>query len=399
MQTNEFVKFTLFSLIAHRMRSILTATGIAIGIAAVVLLTSIGEGMHQYVMTEFSQFGTNIISVQPGTIQTHGANVAALSNVRPLSIEDSVALQKLSQVQESNGSLQGLAEIEGNNRQRKTIVYGVSESFPRIFEIHPKAGKFLPKDNETHPRAYAVLGSKVKTELFKDKNALGQRIRVGGQRFRVVGVMESKGSILGIDLDDCIYIPTSRALDLFNKNSLMEIQVKHRDNANVDEVVSSIKRLLIARHGQEDFTIIKQEQMLEVLNSVLDVLTFAVGALGGISLFVGGIGVLTIMSIAVNERVSEIGLFRALGAHKNLIMLIFLGEAMVLSGIGGLVGLLIGIGGANTLHFVFPAIPVHTPWSFVFMAEILALMIGLIAGVLPAKKAASLDPIDALRTE
>jgi len=399
MQTADFVKLTLGSLIAHRMRTILTASGIAIGIAAVVLLTSIGEGMHQYVISEFSQFGTNIISVQPGTTQTHGGNIAALSNIRPLSIEDTIALRKLPHIIAVNGSVQGLAEIEASQRQRKTLVYGMGPSFPDIFEIHPKAGKFLPLDDETHPRAYAVLGSKVKQELFQDKNALGQRIRVGGQRFRVIGVMESKGSILGIDLDDCIYIPTSRAMDLFNKNSLMEIQIKYRGNADVDEIVSSLKRHLIARHGQEDFTVITQEQMLEVLNSVLGVLTFAVGALGGISLFVGGIGVLTIMSIAVNERVSEIGLFRAIGAKKNQIMMIFLGEAIVLSAIGGLVGLGLGAGGAYLLGAIITALPVHTPWSFVLMAELLAILIGLIAGVLPARKAANLDPIDALRTE
>lgn len=381
------------------MRSSLTAIGIAIGIAAVVLLTSIGEGLHQYVLSEFSQFGTNIVTVQPGTTQTHGGSVAALSTTRPLSLEDSEVLNRIPGVIAVNGIVQGNAEVEGNSKQRRTTIYGVSPQSPQIFEFYPVQGKFLPEDNAVSPRPLAVLGSKVREELFGDTNPLGQLIRIGGYRYRVIGVMESKGQILGIDLDDSVSIPTARAMELFNRQGLMEIQVKYEANANVDEIVAGIKRLLIARHGTEDFTIITQEQMLEVLNSVLNVLTFAVGALGGISLFVGGIGVLTIMSIAVNERISEIGLFRALGAPKKQILLIFLGEAVLLSALGGLLGLLLGIGGAQLLGATIPALPVYTPWTFVIGAEFIAIIIGLLAGVLPAQKAASLDPIDALRTE
>lgn len=399
MLIKDFIKLTLGSLFSHHMRSALTATGIAIGIAAVVLLTSIGEGLHQFVIKEFSQFGSNIISIQPGTTQTHGGNVAALSTTRPLSIEDAESLKKLRQVVAVNGVVQGNAEVEGNGRQRRTTIYGVGPQSPVIFEFYPAIGKFLPDDNAVSPRPYAVLGSKVRQELFGDDNPLGQAIRIGGFRYRVIGVMESKGQILGVDLDDSVNIPTARAMELFNRQGLMEIQVKYDPLANVDEVIAAIKRILIARHGSEDFTIVTQEQMLEVLSSVLNVLTYAVGALGGISLFVGGVGVLTIMSIAVNERVSEIGLLRALGAAKNQIMLIFLGEAILLSALGGLVGLALGVGGAQLLAYVISGLPIHTPWSFVVMAEGIAIFIGLLAGVLPARRAAQMDPINALRAE
>jgi len=399
MRIFDFIKLTLGSIIAHRMRSALTAIGIAVGIAAVVLLTSLGEGLHQYVMSEFSQFGSNIISIQPGTTQTHGGNVAALSNVRPLNIEDAQALKKLSAVFATNTGVQGTAEIESYKRKRRTVVYGSSADMTEIFSFKPAMGKFLPDDNAISPRPYVVLGHKVKQELYGDNNPLGEKVRIGGFRYRIIGVMESKGQILGIDIDDAVYIPTARAMELFNRQSLMEIQVKYQANADVDELIEHIKKLLISRHGQEDFTVITQEQMLEVLTSVLNVLTMAVGALGGISLFVGGIGVLTIMTIAVNERISEIGLFRALGAGKNQIMIIFLGEAIVLASLGGVFGLIIGIGGAQLLAITIPNLPVHTPWSFVLLAESLAIAIGLLAGVLPASRAANLDPIDALRTE
>ncbi|MDH5258165.1 MAG: ABC transporter permease [Gammaproteobacteria bacterium] len=399
MILTDFIKLTTGSIFAHRMRSFLTALGISIGIAAVVLLTSIGEGLHKYVMDEFSQFGTNIISIQPGTTTTHGANIAALSTVRPLSLDDATALEKIPELVAVCPAIQGNAEVETHQRQRRTTVYGVGPKFHIVYGIKPSGGTFLPEDDQVSPRAYVVLGSKVRDELYGDQNPLGQRVRVGGQRYRVIGVMESKGQILGIDLDDAVYIPTSRAMDLFNREGLMEINVKYRESVSTDEVLASIKRTLIARHGSEDFTLITQEQMLEVLSSVLNVLTFAVGALGGISLFVGAIGVFTIMTIAVNERVSEIGLLRALGAKKSQVLFIFLGEAMVLASIGGFAGLVIGAGGAHLLGMMFSALPVHTPWTFVFIAEGIAIFIGLLAGVLPARRASNLDPVDALRTE
>ena len=399
MNFSDFIKLTTGSIIAHGMRSFLTALGIAIGIAAVVLLTSIGEGLHQYVMSEFSQFGSNIIKVQPGKTQTHGSNIASLSTVRPLSLSDAQALKKVSGVIAVNPSVQGNAEIETFQRQRRTTVYGVGSQFNRVFDINTATGAFLPDDNEMSPRPYVVLGSKVRDELFEDQNPLGKRIRVGGQRYRVIGVMESKGNVLGIDLDDAVYIPTARAMDLFDRQSLMEINIKYQENKDVNEVLANLKRSLIARHGSEDFTLITQEEMLEVLSSVLNVLTFAVGALGGISLFVGAIGVFTIMTITVNERYSEIGLLRALGARKSQILVIFLGEAMLLASIGGFAGLIIGAGGAQLLGVSVPALPVHTPWSFVFAAEAIAVFIGLLAGVLPARRAAHLNPVDALRSE
>jgi putative ABC transport system permease protein len=202
-----------------------------------------------------------------------------------------------------------------------------------------------------------------------------------------------------MDLDDTVYIPAARALELFNRDGLMEIDLLYEEGVKVEEVVASIKRILINRHGREDFTITTQQQMLDVLGNVLNVLTFAVGALGGISLLVGGIGILTIMTIAVTERTGEIGLLRALGAERRQILSLFLGEAAVLAGLGGLAGLVLGAGGAQLLTMAVPHLPVHTPWSYVVAAEVLAVVIGLVAGVVPARRAAKMDPVEALRTE
>ncbi len=395
----DLIRLTTSSFIAYRLRSFLTGLGIAIGITAVILLTSIGEGLHQFVLAEFSQFGTNLIAIQPGKTQTHGASVGIFGSVRPLSIEDAQALRRLPNIEHVNPSVQGNAELRANGKTRRTTVYGAGHEFTKTFTINVQTGSFLPDDDPTQARALVVLGSKVRQELFAGQNPLGSYLRIGGQRYQVIGVMEPKGQILGFDLDDTVFIPAARALELFNRPGLMEIQVNYQANTDLQGVLRSIATLLGDRHGREDFTLTPQEKALEVLGSVLDVITFAVGALGGISLLVGGVGILTIMTMAVTERTAEIGLLRALGAQERQVLLLFLGEAMLLSALGGLAGLALGIGIAQALHWLFPALPVHTPWLFAALAELSAVTIGLVAGVMPARRAARLDPVEALHAE
>lgn len=399
MLLRDFLELTGSSLIAHRLRSFLTALGIAVGISAVILLTSIGEGIHKFVLAEFTQFGTTLVAINPGKATTAGTSLGVFGTDRPLSIQDAEALKRLGFVRAVVPFVQGNAEVDAGQRRRRTSVYGAGPQLPEAFSMQVRSGRFLPDDDPEAPRAFAVLGSKLRAELFGSRNPLGQRITIGGSRYRIIGVMESKGTVLGFDLDDTVYIPAARALGLFNRDSLFEIDVLYKEGTPVDKVVESIRRILIARHGKEDFTITTQDQMLEVLGSVLNVLTFAVGAIGGISLLVGAIGIITIMTIAVNERTSEIGLLRALGARRAQILFLFLGEATVLAAVGGLSGLGLGIGIAQLLHATLPALPVHTPLLYVVLAESLAVVIGLASGILPAQRAARLDPVEALRTE
>jgi putative ABC transport system permease protein len=377
----------------------LTALGIAVGIASVVLLTSIGKGVHRFVLAEFTQFGTNLIAVTPGKTTTTGMSGALISNVRPLSLDDALALKSVPRIEGVVPFVQGNAPVEWSGRSRRAYVFGVGSQVPAVWQMKVSMGRFLPDDDPRAPRAFTVLGSKVRDEIFGTQNPLGKRVRIGGERYRVIGVMESKGQMLGFDLDDAVYIPTGRALAMFDRESLMEIDLLYAADTAAEDVAKSVKERLIARHGTEDFTITTQEQMLDVLGSILNILTMAVGALGGISLIVGGVGILTIMTIAVNERTAEIGLLRAIGADRRQVLVLFIGEAVVLASIGGLAGLIIGTAGAWILGAVVSTLPTHTPWLYVVLAEVLAALIGLSAGVVPAVRAAAMNPIEALRAE
>jgi len=399
MRLPDLLHLSLGALTHHPGRSLLSALGIAVGVAAVILLTALGEGLHQFVLGEFTQFGTNLIGVSPGKTKTHGGSVGMFGSVRPLSLDDAQALRQVPQVIASDPMVQGNAEVEAWGRGRRVTVYGVGPAFAQALNMKVAVGSFLPADDLRAPRAFAVLGAKASNELFGAGNPLGALIRVGGQRYRVVGVMAGKGQVLGFDLDDTVFIPAARGLELFNREGLMEIHVAHDPEANPEHVEAGIRRLLKARHGSEDFTVTPQKQQLAVLDSILGVLTFAVAALGGISLVVGGVGILTLMTISVSERTGEIGLLNALGARHGQIMALFLAEAAGLAALGGVAGLALGLGLAQVLHILLPALPVRLAWNYILAAEAVAVVIGLAAGVAPARKAARFDPVEALRAE
>lgn len=399
MPLKDLLSFISHSVLSHRLRSILTSLGIGIGVAAVVLLTSIGEGLHEYMLTQFMQFGTNIVAINPGKSTTFGTPTGVFNTQRPLTIDDAEALKRVPFVENTVPAVQGNASVKGNGRERRTTISGVGPEWPAVVAFDTALGEFLPYDDPRAPRALAVLGSKLRDELFGSKNPLGELIRIGGDRYRVIGVMESKGTILGFDLDDAVYIPAARGLELFNRESLLEIDILYSKTASAEEVVAGVERMLIARHGGEDFTITTQQQMLDVLGSVLGVVTFAVGALGSISLLVGGVGIFTIMTISVRERTTEIGLLRAVGAMRHQIRDVFMGESILLAGFGGVGGLLLGGGVVALLRVAFPALPLSLSAPYIIAAEMVALLIGLVAGVLPARKAAGMDPVEALRTE
>jgi putative ABC transport system permease protein len=400
MIARDSIFLALRAITAHPLRSFLTLAGIAVGIAAVILLTSIGEGIHRYVLAEFSQFGTNVIGIAPGKVKVGGGPPSGLpTSVRPLTIDDAMALERVPHVVGVVPTSWGNAEVAAGGRTRRTTVYGVSSAATRVFNMRVHIGQFLPPEEPAQARSLVVLGQTLKRELFGTENALGAKVRIAGLQFRVVGVLEPKGQFIGIDLDDTAFIPAARALELFNRDGLTEINLSYEEGADVGAVVAAAKTILTARHGREDFTVTTQEEMLRTLSNILDILTMAVAALGSISLLVGSVGIVTIMTIAVAERTNEIGLMVALGAQRRTILGLFLGEAVVLAVLGGLTGLLVGLGLAQVLQIAVPALPVRTPVDYAVVAVAASALIGLAAGVLPAHRASRLDPVEALRAE
>ena len=399
MSLRDLARLAAGAVLAHRLRSALTMLGILIGIASVILLTSIGEGTRAHILSEFTQFGTRILGVRPGRTAT-AVTGPVLTTVRKLTLDDARVLERQPGVVKVAPLTVGVARVEAGVRARSFFIVGVTGAVLDVFKLEVRQGRFLPEGDPRRGAPLAVLGPTLKRELFGETNPLGERVRIGGQRFLVIGVMAPKGNILGLDLDDRVYVPIASAQRLFNKDELVEIDLLFSEHVPVETVRAGIVRAMRERHGgEEDFTIITQKEMLGVLERVLGIVSVAVGAIGGISLVVGAVGVLTIMWIAVNERTAEIGLAKALGASPRQILLLFLFEAGALSLAGGVLGVATGMGIAWLLPAAVPGLPVHTRVSFVVAALVVSLAVGLLSGVLPARRAAALDPVEALRAE
>jgi putative ABC transport system permease protein len=385
---------------AHRLRSSLTMLGIMIGIASVILLTSIGEGTRQYILSEFTQFGTNLLAINPGKTMTTGMPGALGGTIRKLTIEDSEALWRVPGVETVVPIAMGMARVEAGARGRSVFIYGVTSDVPAIWKFTVRQGRFLPAGDPRRGAALVVLGPKLKREIMGEENALGRYVHIGGRRFLVIGVMAPKGMLLGFDIDDSAYIPVAAAQQLFDSPELQEIDVEFTIGMDSEWVSDAVKEILIARHeDEEDFSVTTATEWLDVMGRVLGIISVAVGAIGGISLVVGAIGILTMMWISVNERQAEIGLAKAIGASSGQILYLYLLEAMLLSLAGGLLGVLTGIGIAHLLKWGLPGLPVETPMVYVIAALLISLTVGLASGVLPARRAAALDPLEALRRE
>lgn len=396
----ETVRFAVGALRGQRLRSFLSALGVAIGVAAVILLTSLGEGTRDYIVGQFTQFGTSLVAVNPGKVETIGVPGVFGGTTHKLTIADAEALRRVPGAEEVVPVVFGPARVEGGGRGRQVVLYGVGWQAADAWRFEVAEGTFLPRVEPDRRASYAVLGAKLATELFGERSPLGKRVRIGGTTFRVVGVMEPKGQLLGFDLDDTAYIPVANALDLFNLNELHEIDVVAVAADAIPAVVEDIRRILTARHrGEEDFTITTQTEMMETFDRVIGVVTIAVSGIAGISLFVGAMGILTIMWISVHERTGEIGLLRALGVPRSTVMGLFLLESVLLAGAGGLLGLAAGGAVVAIARALVPGLPLLTPLPAVVAAIAMSLVVGIVSGVAPARRAAGLDPIEALRAE
>jgi len=396
----DVLRLALGSVVAHRLRSALTVLGIVIGIASVVLLTSLGEGTRRAILSEFSQFGTNLLAVTSGKVETHGIAGAVGGTTRPLTLGDARALRAVPGIEKVVPVVFGTARVSSGERARDAFVYGATSDGPEVWSFEVRLGRFLPETELDRATPVAVLGPKLKAELFGAENAIGRRIRVGGHRFLVIGVMAPVGQFVGLTLDDAVYVPVASAQQLFDQAHVMEIDALFTPGLPAEAVVAGVKRVLRARHdGEEDFTVMTQGEMLQSFGRVFAVVSVAVAAIGAISLLVGAIGILTMMWISVGERTAEIGLLKALGATRSDVRNAFLAEAALLSGVGGATGIAVAVSLGALVRLALPAVPFATPPAYAAAALGTAVAVGLVAGVRPARRAAALDPVENLRAE
>src|SRR5512146_3196654 len=394
----EIFRVALEAILSYKVRYGLTM----LGVMAVILLVSIGEGARVYITKELTGLGTNLLIIQPGkTSASGGFHPPSAGTVRKLTYDDAQALRRRAWLlTDAVPIVMGTGRIKYQNLGRDTMIIGTSPEFQRVRNLFVDTGSYVSQQDVDGKQKIVVLGTKVKEELFGDENALGKVVTLSDARYRVVGVMRKKGTSLGMDLDDVVYIPVTSGQELFDTDALFEIIATTPRSEDTDRAVAEIKDILIRRHAhKEDFTIQTQGAMLATMNTILDVLTAALGGIAGISLLVGGIGIMNIMLVSVRERTREIGVRKALGARNRDIMGQFMIEAMTLSGAGGVIGILIGVGLALLIPVFIDVLPTSvSAWSII-MAFTFSAAVGVFFGVYPARKAALQDPIQALRYE
>lgn len=398
----EVFRLAIESLSANKFRSWLTMLGMIIGVAAVVLLVSIGNGAKNYIFSEFEGLGTNLIIIQPGkTDKKTGFGPPIGSTERKLTLADVNAIEKKAyNIEAVTGLVYGITGVRHGENINNANVFGSNDAFIRILNLNVIEGLFFSREEDDYGRRVIVLGKEVASDLFGEESALGQTVKLNQTEFRVIGVMEKVGSKLGLNLDNFCFIPTTAALRLFNEDKLFGIRAKALSRSAVDLAVHEIQDILQERHyGEIDFTIQTQYAMMQSLETILNMLTYVLAGIALISMLVGGIGIMNIMLVSVAERTGEIGIRRAVGARRIDIVQQFLCEAVTLSLLGGLLGLGLAIGITYAIYFFVPVFDIRSPTWILAPAFIVSFLVGIFFGVCPATKAARIETLDALRYE
>ncbi len=400
MRPDDVLRFCIRALTGFRARTLLMLLAMAIGVASVMVLTALGDGARRFVKNEFSSLGTHLLVVLPGRSETTGGPPPLLgATPRDLTLADALALQRSSAVQRVAPITVGSAPVARAQRDREVNVLGTTADFYRVRQLRMGQGKFLPEGDPDRGAAVCVLGYEIKQELFGNRNALGQWVRIGERRFRVIGVLADKGQSLGIDLNDIAIIPVASAQALFNTQSLFRILVQAQGREAIPRAKRAITKIIRARHeGEDDITVITQDALLSTFDRIFTALTFTLGGIAAVSLLVAGILIMNVMLVSVSQRTAEIGLLKALGAPGRQIMQLFLAESAMLALLGALLGLVIAASGTWILDRLFRDFSLGIPTWSVAAAIGIALATGLVFGVLPARRAARQDPVLALST-
>lgn len=397
MKLRDTLQFSFKTVTSYPIRSFLIILAMALGVTAVVVLTALGDGARRYVIHQFSSIGTNLIIVLPGRAETAGSFPGAAMGQTPrdLTLEDARWIGQLPQVRRYAPLNVGSAELAGASRLREVTVLGGTANILPIRHMELAQGSFLAHGSQHS--AQIVLGAKLAEEFFPDGNAVGQRIRLADRRFIVSGILASQGETMGYNSDEIVIIPINHAQALFDTTSLFRILIEVRNRSDIPSVKEAVRQALIQRHdGEEDVTIITQDAVLATFDRILRALTLGVAGIAAISLAVAGILVMNVMLVAVSQRTSEIGLLKALGAPASDIRRLFLAEAAWLSLTGAIFGLILGYLGSLLIRLAYPQLPAWPPVWASLAGIMVALTTGIIAGLLPAARAARLDPVKAL---
>jgi putative ABC transport system permease protein len=394
----ERVLFALGSMRGHVLRSSLTLLGFAIGVAAVVLLTALGEGARAYVTDQFMSLGSNLIIVLQGKTETTGNAPILGGTPRDLTLGDMAAVrQHVPRIRRIAPLTVGAAQAAYGDKRRECTIVGTTAEYSPMRRVGVALGQFLPVIDPDREAPVAVLGETVRHELFGEVNPLGQSIRIGEFRYRVIGVIEPKGTALGMNLDEIVFIPVASGMRIFNQTSLFRLMIEVGAHSEIEDTRKQVLSVIKQRHdNDEDITVITQDSVLGAFNRVLAALTLSLAGIAAVSLSVAGIGIMNVMLVSVSERTSEIGLLKAIGAPPREIQRLFLVEAVLLSLAGGVLGLLTGYAGAAVLGAMFPALPAEPPLWAVGGAIAVSFAAGIAFGVMPARRASRLDPVTAL---
>ncbi len=396
MTTRDLLGFAVRGLSGHGLRTGLSLLGVTIGCAAVVVLTAMGEGAQTYVVEQFASLGTNLIIVAPGHTDTSG--IPGFGGIpHDLTLKDAAAVERqVRQAQRVAPLAMGTEEVAHGERRRQVAIVGTTPSYLEIRQLAVDRGRFLPEGEIDRGSPVAVLGRKVERELFPGRDALGQIVRIGGWRMRVIGVMAKMGTKLGIDFDEVVIVPVATGMKMLNRSSLFRIVVQVGSSAEIPSAREAIRQLIIERHGEEDVTVITQDAVLSTFAAILDALTMALAAIAAISLTVAGIGIMNVMLVSVSERTREIGLLKAVGVARRQILAAFVTEAAIISGLGGLLGLALGFALVQLGVRLYPVFEASPPAWAVAAAMAVSLGVGVVFGMLPAWRATRLDPVLAL---
>jgi putative ABC transport system permease protein len=373
---------------------------ISIGVASVITLTSVGEGARRYISGEFASLGTNLLIMLPGRSDTAGAGLQGMligETSRDLTIDDTIAVARSRYVDRVTPLVVGSGAVSFRARERETTVLGANAAFKDIQSWELAAGRFLPETALDVLSPVCVLGNVVADELFDSANPVGEWVRIGETRCRVIGVLAQAGMTGLFDTDELIVVPVANAQQIFNTPAVYRILIEARDASQMDSARRDIIDIVKRRHQNiEDFTVITQDAILSTFNEIFGVVTAALAGIAGISLIVAGVLIMNVMLVAVSQRTAEVGLLKAVGATKRQILSLFLAEASGLSLLGGLIGFGIGQLAALALRTAYPIIDFQAPAWAAAAAVGVAVLSGLVFGILPARRAAALDPVEAL---